>query len=101
MEYSPFSTDIEDPQIGLLQTCRELGVATIAYSPLGRGFLIGQYKSRKDFEEGDYRLATPRFSEENFFKNIQLVEKLAEIAKNKNVTAGQLNVGMVIGTRRR
>lgn len=96
IEYSPFTTDIEDPQIGLLQTCRELGVATVAYSPLGRGFLTGQYKSPQDFEEGDFRRVFPRFSEENFPKNLKLVEKLAEIAKRKNVTPGQLALAWLL-----
>ena len=53
MEYSPFAMDIEDPDIALLKTCRELGVAIVAYSPLGRGFLTGAYNSPDDFEEGN------------------------------------------------
>jgi aryl-alcohol dehydrogenase-like predicted oxidoreductase len=63
IEYSLFTIDIEDPKIALLKTCRELGVAVIAYSPLGRGFLTGQYKSPEDFEEGDFHgmsLASPK-----------------------------------------
>lgn len=82
--------DIEDPQIDLLKTCRELGVAIVAYSPLGRGFLTGQYKSPKDFEKGDFRLVAPRFSEENFPKNLKLVDELTALAKKKNTTTGQL-----------
>ncbi|KXN92671.1 Aldo-keto reductase yakc [NADP(+)] [Leucoagaricus sp. SymC.cos] len=61
VEYSPFTLDIEDDKIALLKTCRELGVAVIAYSPLGRGLLTGQYKSPDDFEEGDFRRAIPKF----------------------------------------
>ncbi|KAL9632557.1 MAG: hypothetical protein Q9204_003735 [Flavoplaca sp. TL-2023a] len=91
MEYSPFAMDIEDPKIALLKTCRELGVATVAYSPLGRGLLTGVYKSPADFEEGDFRKLSPRFSEENFPKNLELVEHLEEIAKKKNCTSGQLS----------
>jgi len=90
IEYSPWTMDIEDPTIALLKTCRELGVATIAYSPLGRGFLTGQYKSRADFEEGDFRLGNPRFSEENFPKNLALVDKIKAIADKKGCTSGQL-----------
>ena len=61
VEYSPFTLDIEDDQIALLNTCRELGVAVIAYSLLGRGLLTGQFKSLDDFEEGDFRRLIPRF----------------------------------------
>ncbi|KAI9815130.1 MAG: hypothetical protein M1827_002973 [Pycnora praestabilis] len=96
IEYSPFTMDIEDPKIGLLQTCRELGVATIAYSPLGRGFITGQYKSPKDFEEGDFRSFSPRFSEENFPKNLKLVDHISELAKKKGCTAGQLTLAWLM-----
>jgi len=96
IEYSPFCIDIESPAIGLLQTCRELGVATIAYSPLGRGFVTGQYKSRLDFEEGDFRRRAPRFSDENFPKNLKLVEGLVELAKKKSCTAGQLTLAWLL-----
>lgn len=90
MEYSPFSMDIEDPQINLLKTCRELGVAVVAYSPLGRGFLTGGMRSRSDFQEGDFRSFAPRFSEENFPKNLKLVDELKSLADEKGCTAGQL-----------
>ena len=96
IEYSPFTMDIEDPQIALLQTCRELGVATVAYSPLGRGMLTGQYRSNKDFEEGDWRRVAPRFSDENFPKNLQLVDKLGAIAKGKGCTTGQLTLAWLL-----
>ena len=96
MEYSPFALDIEDPQIALLKTCRELGVATIAYSPLGRGFLTGAYKSPADFEEGDFRKFAPRFSEENFPKNLKLVDQLTMIANKKNCTTGQLSLAWLM-----
>ena len=88
--------DIEDPKIALLKTCRELGVATVAYSPLGRGLLTGQYKSNADFEEGDWRRTAPRFSAENFPKNLQLVDKLGEIAKVKGCTTGQLTLAWLM-----
>ena len=90
IEYSPFSMDIEDPQIDLLKTCRELGVATVAYSPLGRGFLTGSLRSPDDFEEGDFRSFAPRFSKENFHKNLELVDSLKELADKKGCTTGQL-----------
>ena len=90
IEYSPFTVDIEDPKIGLLKTCRELGVAVVAYSPLGRGFLTGQLKSPDDFPEGDVRKFFPRFSAENFPKNLKLVTELEKIAKAKGIAPGQL-----------
>ena len=90
MEYSPFAMEIEDPQTNLLKTARELGVAVVAYSPLGRGFVTGQYNSPDDFEEGDFRKYAPRFSPENFPKNLKLVDVLKEIGKKKNCTPGQL-----------
>ena len=96
IEYSPFTMDIEDPRIGLMETCKELGVAIIAYSPLGRGFLTGQYKSPNDFEEGDFRKMNPRFSEENFAKNLQLVDQVAELAKTKHITPGQLVLAFLL-----
>ena len=92
IEYSPFSRDIEKPEMALLKTCRELGIATVAYSPLCRGMLTGQYKSRADFPEGDFRLLAPRFSDENFLKNLQLVDKLKEIGERKGCTSGQLTL---------
>ena len=96
IEYSPFSLDIEREEIGLLKTCRELGVALVCYSPLGRGMLTGQIKSLDDFEEGDFRKSQPRFSKENFPKNLQLVDQLSSIAKKKNCTPGQLTLAWIL-----
>lgn len=96
IEYSPFTMDIEDPQIGLLAACRELGVATVAYSPLGRGFLTGALKSPDDFEEGDFRRFAPRFSKENFPKNLKLVETVKKIADEKGCTPGQLVLAFLL-----
>ncbi|KAK5116649.1 hypothetical protein LTR62_007323 [Meristemomyces frigidus] len=96
IEYSPFSLEIESEQIGLLKTCRELGVAIVAYSPIGRGMLGGQIRSRNDFEEGDFRKMAPRFSEENFPKNLQLVDHINEIAKKKNATPSQLTLAWIL-----
>ncbi|KAH8689234.1 aldo/keto reductase-like protein [Phaeosphaeriaceae sp. PMI808] len=94
VEYSPFALDAE--KVGLFQTCRELGVAFVAYSPLGRGMLSGAYRSRDDFEEGDYRRYSPRFSEENFPKNLALVEKIQDLAKEKGMTASQLTLAWLM-----
>jgi len=96
IEYSPFSMDIESPQINLLKTCRELGVATVAYSPLGRGFLTGSIRSRSDFEEGDFRTYAPRFSEENFPKNLKLVDDLKALADEKGATTSQLVLAFLL-----
>lgn len=96
MEYSPFALEVE--QEGLLQACRELGVATVAYSPLGRGFLTGAIKSRSDFEEGDFRAFAPRFQEGNFEKNLDLVHTLKSIADKKGVTAGQLTLAWLLNS---
>ncbi len=88
--------EIETPDIDLLKTCRELGVAVVAYSPLGRGFVTGQYKSPDDFEEGDFRKFAPRFSPENFPKNLKLVDELVELAKKKGCTPGQLTLAWLL-----
>ncbi|KAF6228732.1 hypothetical protein HO173_011751 [Letharia columbiana] len=97
IEYSPFTLDIENASgTNLLATCRELGVATVAYSPLGRGVLTGQYKSAEDFGPGDWRRNMPRFSAENFPKNLELVDKLSAIAKMKGCTTGQLTLAWLM-----
>lgn len=96
IEYSPFSMDIEFPSVGLAKTCRDLGIAIVAYSPLGRGMLTGQYKSIDDFDEGDFRRTVPRFSKENFPKNLQLVESLQKIAERKGCTSGQLTLAWMM-----
>lgn len=96
IEYSPFTTDIEDPKIALLKTCRELGVATVAYSPLGRGFVTGQYRSPDDFEEDDFRKYSPRFSAENFPKNLKLVDEIVKLAQKKGCTPGQLTLAWLM-----
>ena len=97
IEYSPFSKDIEIPEVGLLATCRELGIATVAYSPLGRGILTGQYRSVDDFDEGDFRRTIPRFStQENFDKNLVLVDVLKKIADRKHCTPAQLTLAWMM-----
>ncbi len=97
IEYSPFTLDIENASgTNLLATCRELGVTTVAYSPLGRGMLTGQYQSAEDFDQGDVRRNMPRFSAENFPKNLELVEKLSAIAAKKGCTTGQLTLAWLM-----
>lgn len=92
-EYSLWSRDPEDE---LLPTCRELGIGFVAYSPLGRGFLTGQFQSPDDFPEGDYRRMAPRFQGENFAKNIELVHAIQALAKEKAVTPSQLALAWVL-----
>jgi aryl-alcohol dehydrogenase-like predicted oxidoreductase len=96
VEYSPFALDIESKQIDLLKTCRELGVAVVAYSPLSRGMLTGTLKGPEDFEEGDFRAFAPRFSKENFPKNLKLADQLFSIAQRKGVTPAQLTLAWLM-----
>lgn len=91
-EFSPFTMEIEDHKIGLLDTCRELGTSVIAYSPLGRGVLAGSIKSLDDFPADDWRRSIPRFFPEHFHKNTKLVEQFHTFAKKKNCTVGQLTL---------
>ncbi|RIA88456.1 aldo/keto reductase [Glomus cerebriforme] len=94
IEYSPWSLDIETN--GIMETCRELGITIVAYSPLGRGFLTGKYKSIDDFEPNDIRRTHPRFQGENFAKNLELVNKFSEYANKKGVTSSQLCLAWVL-----
>ncbi|EME39885.1 hypothetical protein DOTSEDRAFT_74687 [Dothistroma septosporum NZE10] len=96
MEFSPFALEIESEQTEFLKTARELGVKIVAYSPLGRGFLTGTIKSRKDLDEKDSRFNHPRFSEENFSSNLQLVEKLGAMAKEKGCTPGEFSLAWIL-----
>ncbi|CAF1176637.1 unnamed protein product [Rotaria sp. Silwood1] len=96
IEYSPFGLDIEREEISLLKTCRELGVAIVCYSPLGRGMLTGQLKSLDDLEENDFRRRLPRFFKENFSKNLQLVDTLTALSKKKGCTPGQLTLAWIL-----
>lgn len=92
-EYSLWS---RDPEEGILQTCRELGVSFVAYSPLGRGFLSGSFQKFEDLPEGDYRRHAPRFQGENFQKNLELVDKVKELASKKDCTPAQLALAWVL-----
>jgi aryl-alcohol dehydrogenase-like predicted oxidoreductase len=93
-EYSLWTRDVEDE---ILPTCRELGIGFVAYSPLGRGFLSGRYRSQDQFDEKDFRrLRGPRFQGENFERNLKIVDRLGELASEKGVTAGQLAIAWVM-----
>src|SRR5437764_5429789 len=92
-EYSLWS---RDPENEILRTCRELGIGFVAYSPLGRGFLTGQFKRFEDLPEDDYRRNTPRFQGENFRKNLDVVRRVEEIAKQKGCTPSQLAIAWVL-----
>lgn len=96
MEYSPFSLEIE--QLGLMQACRELGVAIVAYAPLGKGLLTGSIRSTSDLATDDMRRLFPRFKEENFHKNIGLVDKLKTIADRKGCTSSQLTLAWLVAS---
>src|SRR3954453_24074670 len=85
-----------DAEAEVLPTVRELGIGYVAYSPLGRGFLTGQFKSPADFPEGDTRRNHPRFQGENFEKNIQLVREVEAMAKEKGCTTAQLALAWVL-----
>jgi aryl-alcohol dehydrogenase-like predicted oxidoreductase len=92
-EYSLWSREPED---GILDVCRELGIGFVSYSPLGRGFLTGQIKSYDDLAPDDYRRNAPRFQGENFQKNLDLVRRIEEIAAEKNCTPAQLALAWVL-----
>ena len=94
---SEYSLWTRDPEESILNTCKELGIAFVPYSPLGRGFLTGQIKTFGDFEANDYRRFSPRFQGENFNKNLQLVNQIVEIAKQKSCTSSQLALAWVLG----
>jgi aryl-alcohol dehydrogenase-like predicted oxidoreductase len=92
-EYSLWSREPEDE---ILETVRELGIAFVAYSPLGRGFLTGQIKRFEDFAEDDYRRLSPRFQGDNFARNLELVRQVEAIAKDKGCTPAQLALAWVL-----
>ncbi len=80
----------------MLPVARELGIGIVPYSPLGRGFLTGQLKSVDDFDEDDFRRGLPRFQGENFDKNLELVERVRDLAAARGATAGQLALAWVL-----
>ena len=92
-EYSLWT---RDPEPEVLPTCRELGIGFVPYSPLGRGFLSGRFKSPDDLDEGDFRKHGPRFTGDNLQANLRIVEKVAEIADEKGTTPAQLALAWVL-----
>jgi len=92
-EYSLWSRDPEDE---ILPTCRELGIGFVAYSPLGRGFLSGQIRRYEDLAPDDWRRGNPRFQGENFTRNLELVARIAELARAKQRTPSQLALAWVL-----
>ena len=93
-EYSLWS---REPEKEIFDVCKELGITFVAYSPLGRGFLTGAIKSRADFEQGDFRLNNPRFTDEAISENLKFVEVLDQIAQNKKVTKAQVALAWILG----
>jgi aryl-alcohol dehydrogenase-like predicted oxidoreductase len=92
-EYSLWSRDVEDE---ILPTCRELGIGFVAYSPLGRGFLTGRFQTPEDIPADDYRRNQPRFQGDNFYRNLDLVKRVEEIAAEKGATPSQLALAWVM-----
>jgi len=92
-EYSLWT---RDPEAEVLPTCRELGIGFVPYSPLGRGFLSGRFKSPEELDEGDFRRHGPRFTGSNLAANLSLAAKVAEIAEEKGLTPAQLALAWVL-----
>jgi aryl-alcohol dehydrogenase-like predicted oxidoreductase len=92
-EYSLWT---RDPEAEILPTCRELGIGFVPYSPLGRGFLSGRFKSPEDLDESDFRRRGPRFTGANLENNLELAAKVEQIASDKGITAAQLALAWVL-----
>jgi aryl-alcohol dehydrogenase-like predicted oxidoreductase len=92
-EYSLWTRDPEDE---ILPTVRALGIGFVAYSPLGRGFLTGRFRTQEDLQPGDYRRNTPRFQSENFARNLALVARIEQLAVAKHATPAQLALAWVL-----
>ncbi|KAL1689078.1 NADP-dependent oxidoreductase domain-containing protein [Schizophyllum commune] len=95
VEYSPFTLDIEDPKIGLLQAARELGVKIVAYSPLGRGLLTGQIKSAADITD-PFRSSIPKYNADNFPRILNLIKELEAVGKKYNASPGQVTLAWIL-----
>lgn len=96
IEYSLFTLDCEHPDVGVIRTARELGIAIVAYAPLGRGLLTGKYTSPDDFPEDDRRRMIPRFSKENFPKVVEAVGSINAIAAKYDATPGQIALAWLL-----
>jgi aryl-alcohol dehydrogenase-like predicted oxidoreductase len=92
-EYSLWTRDVEEE---ILPTLNELGIALVAYSPLGRGFLSGRFTAPEELDEGDFRRYGPRFTGENLRENLKLAERVKELAEEKGITPGQLALAWVL-----
>ncbi|HJT89263.1 MAG TPA: aldo/keto reductase [Bryobacteraceae bacterium] len=92
-EYSLWT---RDPEEGILDTCRELGIGFVPYSPLGRGFLTGQFKRKEDLAQNDFRRNHPRFQQENFQRNLRMLEGIEKLASEKGCTPAQLALAWVL-----
>jgi aryl-alcohol dehydrogenase-like predicted oxidoreductase len=97
---SEYSLWTRDPEARVLPTCRELGIGFVAYSPLGRGFFTGRFRSPDDFEAGDFRRSTPRFQGGNFSRNLELVRRIEQMAAEKGCRAAQLALAWVLAQGR-
>ena len=93
-EYSIFERSVE--HAGILETLKELGIGFVAYSPLGRGFLSGNFQTPDDFAANDFRKYSSRFQGDNFYKNLELVKEMSKLANEKGVTSSQLAIAWVI-----
>ena len=92
-EYSLWS---REPETEIIPTLKKLGIGFVPYSPLGRGFLTGQFQSPEDFDKDDYRRQSPRFQGENFEKNLELVRQVEQMARDKNCTPAQLALAWIL-----
>ncbi len=93
---SEYSLWTRDPEDGVLDVCRELGIAFVAYSPLGRGFLTGRIKSTQDLAVNDHRRHSPRFQQDNLKQNLQIVQQVEKMAEQKHCTPAQLALAWVL-----
>src|SRR6202035_1327846 len=93
---SEYSLWTHDPEEEILATCCELGIGFVAYSPLGRGFLTGRFRTQKDLEPGDYRNNSPRFQGQNFDRNLTIVKSIEELAAEKCCSPAQLALAWLL-----
>lgn len=96
MEYSLFRLDVESSTSGILRTCRELGVTVVAFSPIGRGILTGQFQSHEDIPVGDLRRMLPKYSEENFPQILVLLQCLQDVANSHKSTPAQVALAWLL-----